>query len=99
MVYRGPPRASNNGNASRGNRRDGPQEGEIRVHKRTGLWYVWDFLPGTNRGKWMRWDTTVWNMWRIFPAPTARAVDLRRFNRRKLNLEGNGPTFVRVEFS
>lgn len=89
--------AGGNG-AARGYGMRGPVLGEVRVHRRTGVWYVWDFKPGTERLAWLRYDAFAWNMLRSFPRPVARASELRRFNRTKLGLNGDGPTFVQFKF-
>lgn len=85
---------------NRNNRPQGPVPGEIRVHKRTGVFYVLHYKPGTERAAWVRWDALLWDMLSTFPRPIAKTSELRKFNRRKLGLEDpNAPTYAEVKFS
>lgn len=70
------------------------------MHKKTGLMYIFDFHPRTQRLAWLRYDTHFWGAWRKFPHKVARHRDLLRFNREKMRLGGreNSPTFVTMAF-
>lgn len=76
----------------------GPQVSEVRVHRRTGLMYVWEYVPGTDLLRWLRFDTFSYGMWRMFPRRIAKVADLRRINRAKIGMEAGPITFGRMEF-
>lgn len=76
----------------------GPVHGEVRLHKRSGLMYIWEFVPGTEKFRWMRLDTYALGLWRVFPRRFAKTGDLRRPNRARMGLQGDGPVFARIEF-
>ena len=76
----------------------GPQIGEVRVHRRTGLVYVWEYVPGTDLLRWLRFDTFSYGMWRMFPRRVAKVGDLRRINRAKIGMDAGPVTFARLEF-
>lgn len=77
--------------------------GEVRVHRRTGLLYIHEFVPGAkdDRLGWLRFDTWVWGAWRQFPQKTARESDLVRLDRRAMRLGGksDGPSFAHLTFT
>lgn len=53
-----------------------PSIGEVRVHRQTGLLYMWEFNPATGAPQWLRRDTFVRGEWRRSPVQTARAAEL-----------------------
>lgn len=52
--------------------------GELRVHPKLGLLYVFEFHPDTERLTWLRYDTFRAGRWRDFPHRTATPGSLRR---------------------
>lgn len=73
--------------------------GEVRQHRRTGSLYIREFVPGTDRVAWLRYDTFVLGVWRMFGSRVAREADLRPINRVKLGLRGRQPTFSQLQFT
>lgn len=71
---------------------------EVRVHKQTGIMYIYEFNPDTNRPGWLRYDTWVRGAWRDFPNQRAQETDLRPFDRAGLRLRPGTPTFVTMSF-
>lgn len=76
---------NNDNNANNMNR--GPRIGEARVHRKSGLIYVFERIPGTDRLGWLRMDTWFWGAIRNFPWRTAKPKYLVKFPRRALGLK------------
>ena len=53
-----------------------PTIGEVRVHRSSGLIYVYEFNPDTEKLQWLRRDTFVRGQWRNYPWRTAANKDL-----------------------
>lgn len=53
-----------------------PRIGEVRVHRQTGLQYIYEFNPDTEAPQWLRRDTLVRGEWRRYPMQTARTAEL-----------------------
>lgn len=66
--------------------------GEVRVHPRTGLWYVYEFHPD-NTLRWLRYDTFVWGALARFPRPVADERDLLSIKRGTLVRPEDAPPF------
>ena len=60
----------------------GASIGDKRVHRRTGLVYVYEFNPDTDALQWLRYDTFARGEWRQYPWPTASSQDLKPLSRR-----------------
>lgn len=75
-----------------------PMLDEVRVHRKNGLTYIYEFIPGKDRAGWLRYDTWVWGAWSRFPNKLAHARDLRRFNRERLHLADGEATFLHSTF-
>lgn len=87
---------------SQTNRGNLPVLGEVRVHKRTGIMYIYDLARvsrSKEMAKWLRYDTWVWHALHKFPYKTARVQDLRKFDRRHLHLAEGPITLVHTNFS
>lgn len=77
----------------------GPQLGEVRVHRKNGLTYIYEVVPNKERLGWLRHDTWLWGAWARFPNKLANVRDLRRFDRARLDLSGDEPvTFLHCRF-
>lgn len=57
--------------------------GQLGVHTRTGLLYIWDFNPDTEKLQWLRYDTFVRGEWRKFPWRTATAANVKVLSTRR----------------
>ena len=51
--------------------------GQLGINTRTGLLYIWDFNPDTERLQWLRYDTFVRGEWRKYPWRTATAANVQ----------------------
>lgn len=91
-------RAANNSNNARNRRNQGPVIGEARVHRKTGLTYIFERIPGTERLGWLRYDTWWWGALRKFPWRIAKAKHLVKFPRRALELKDADFTIVHSAF-
>lgn len=84
------------------NRNGMPVLGEVRLHTRTGIMYVYELYKKHPRGKeragWLRYDTWVWKALGRFPNRFARPKDLRKFDRKTLGLPAAPATFVQLQF-
>ena len=54
--------------------------GEVRFHKKRGLYYVYEFHPTTENLTWLRLDTFVNGKLRTFPLQTAKSSDLKKIS-------------------
>lgn len=59
---------------------------------------MWEYVPGTDVLRWLRFDTFSFGMWRMFPRRIAKVTDLRRINRAKIGMNAGPSTFARIEF-
>ena len=80
-----------------------PVIGEVRMHRKSGIMYVYELYRvrrrGPERAGWLRLDTWVRRALPSFPFPVARERNLVKFNRAQLGLEDAPATFVQITFS
>jgi hypothetical protein len=99
---------NNNSNNSRGNgsmwrithKTEMPQIGEVRLHKRTGIMYIYGLFPSRKgeRAGWVRFDTLQWKAIGRFPYKIARPKDLLKFPRSAMGLPEGPITTAKLMF-
>ena len=85
-------------NAAQAAHPNAPVLSEVRVHRRSGLMYIYEIYKG--RVGWWRMDTGLWGALEKFPRRRASPRELRKFDRKALGLGGgtSRPTFVHMQF-
>lgn len=56
------------------------------VHRRTGLLYVYEYYPGTDRPAWVRFDTSIRGQLLKYPMPVADLRDLAPVPQRQVDI-------------
>ena len=59
--------------------------GEVRAHKKNGLYYIFEFHPDSERKAWLRLDTFIWGKWRDYPKRTTTAAMLTQLTSAQQN--------------
>lgn len=87
--------------ATKSNRGNHPVLGEVRMHRRSGLLYVYELYSVRGRGErvgWLRYDTWTRKQLMKFPLKMARPRDLVKLDRKGLGLPEGRVTLVHTTF-
>ena len=87
--------------ATRANRGNLPVLGEVRMHRRSGMLYIYELYTLRGRGEragWLRYDTWTRKQLGRFPLRLARPRDLVKLDRKALGLPEAPVTLVHTTF-